>query len=200
MRREDFFPKTKQLFCPLTDAPFLRLSWFSPPAWKSYSATKSCGSSSSCASRFSFEVHRLAVSKGNAVPGAAGPEPEPPVPDWLPEPGAAPPCTTPPPPPWRLPGGSLSGRSGMCGKGRLCNNASAGRQKKKTWGFRFQVTRPVVVNLWKRITVLFSYTFHCSVTQSASFVSVQKKILLEFWHNFVTIYWVYIQECRFFKI
>lgn len=30
-----------------------------------------------------------------------------------------------PPPEGMDPGGSPSGRSGMCGKGRLCNNASA---------------------------------------------------------------------------
>lgn len=52
--------------------PFLRLSWFSPPAWKSYRATKSCGSSSSWASRFSLDVQRAEASRGRGR-GAGSP-------------------------------------------------------------------------------------------------------------------------------
>lgn len=86
--------------------PFLRLSWLSPPAWKSYRATNNCGSSSSCdCNKFSFDVHRIEDSKLLEIVPPIEP-PELPPPDGI------------------DPGGSPSGRSGMWGKGRLCNNAS----------------------------------------------------------------------------
>lgn len=100
--------------------PFFKLSWFSPPAWKSYKATNNCGSSSSCAKRFSLDVHRLAASKERGVDGAADPD----DPDKFPT------------VPMELnvfvlrePGGSDSGKLGMWGKGRLCSSASENKNK-----------------------------------------------------------------------
>lgn len=104
---------------PSTTLPFLRLSWFSPPDWKSYKATNSCGSSSSWARRFSFDVHLLAVSSDIGVEGA----PDPDEPDKVPI----------PPEPrvlvLRVPGGSVSGRLGMCGSGRFWRRASVIKKK-----------------------------------------------------------------------
>ena len=101
--------------------PFFRLSWFSPPAWKSYRATNSWGSSSSCVSRSSLDVHRLAVSNVSGVEGATEPDDPESVPKLLDAPKVTELIEF---------GGSDSGRLGMCGSGLLCNRASERIEKK----------------------------------------------------------------------